>query len=695
MVHVNPATKESTTSFHTFQKARDAIRTIRQKDPGKRKETFTIIVAPGTYLFTQTFELGPKEFNTIWKAEKPNTVFLTGGPSFSAQSATLLTDSEKARIITKETADNILRIDLKKAGVQIDLGKIQQRGFAKPYRPMQSELFIDGKAQHLSQWPNKGGKHIRIGKVIDKGSIPRNKDWSNRGATFQFAPDRIKQWKGAPEAWISGYFAWGYSDDCVKIDTINSDKKTIKTVQPSRYGFMSGKGFRAFYGFNMLEEIDQPGEYYIDRKAAVLYFYPPENFKKATSTLTLSSLRTPMVSMVKTKNITLQGFTFENTCGMGVYMDDTTRCIVDQCTLRNIGLVAVVIGNGVEPSVGQLNEFDDSILTRKPTVGILGSINERIYSDTTFERRGGKENAITNSHIYAIGCGGIHIGGGSFKTLTPSKNRVENCHIHHVNRIEKSYRTAVNLDGVGQIIRHNLIEDTQQTAIYFHGNDHLIEYNKFIRCMSFGDDQGVIYYGRNQTELGNTVRYNYFQDCARGSHCSRSSVIYADDGACNMITYGNIFVRSGSGYIYLLGGGSHHKNHDNVFVDCGNVIHMDNRLQGWGRGQLKKGGIMETRLKAIESISPNFYKRYPFLKDYFKKNPAKPQHNTFQRSIFFNCKVGQRKNISVTNEYVTQTNPGFKNPSKNDWTLTPSLEALKALGKDFKTPPFEQMGIQK
>jgi len=443
----------------------------------------------------------------------------------------------------------------------------------------------------------------------------------------------------------------------------------------------------------MLEEIDQPGEYYINRKEAILYFYPPENFQKSTSELTLSSLRTPMISMVKTNNITLQGFTFEKTCGMGVYMDDTKNCTVHHSTLRNIGLVAVVIGNGVEPTKGQFNEFHQSIKQLKPTPQFLGSINERIYADTSFERRGGSENAVTHCDIYDIGCGGIHIGGGSFKTFTRAKNRVENCHIRRVNRIEKSYRSAVNIDGVGQIVRHNLIEDIPQTAIYFHGNDHLIEYNRFIHCMTFGDDQGVIYYGRNPSELGNTVRYNYFQDCAQGSHCSRAAVIYADDGANNMTTYGNIFVRSGSGYIYLLGGGSFHKNYNNIFVQCGNVIHADNRLQGWGKSQLAKDGIFETRISAIESSA--FYKRYPFMTGYLKSNPAKPKENIFFSNLFFSSKGNTNSNTKVTQSYTAKDLSGFKNPDQNDWTFAPSPEALKTLGKDFKAPPFEKMGIQK
>ena len=38
------------------------------------------------------------------------------------------------------------------------------------------------------------------------------------------------------------------------------------------YGFRKGQ---RFYFLNVLEELDQPGEWFLDRKAGVLYFWPP------------------------------------------------------------------------------------------------------------------------------------------------------------------------------------------------------------------------------------------------------------------------------------------------------------------------------------------------------------------------------------------------------------------------------------
>ena len=696
-IHVSPAGSDRNSGaadapLATFEAARDLIRKVRKRSKAWQGKSIIVLVQPGTYPLANTLELGAMEHTTIWKAAKPDTVFITGGSNFSAQDASPLTAAEKERIITTEARDKILRIDLKKAGVTCDLGTISQRGFAKAYRPLQAEISIDGKILDLARWPNKGEKHIPITKVIDTGSIPRNGDYSDRGGIIQYGAERVGQWSNAQDAWIYGYFAHGYSDDSVKIKKIDPDKNVLETVQPSRYGFMSGKSWRAFFGFNLFEEIDQPGEYYIDREARVLYFYPPSGFDPQTSTLSISELSTPMVAIENTKNVTLEGFTFENTRGMGIYMEESLQCVVDSCILRNIGLLAVVIGNGVEPGEGSLNEFHNSILKRKATPRILGSINERIYADTAFERRGGSGNAIVNCHIYDIGCGGLHIGGGSFKTLTPSKNRVENCHIHHVNRVEKTYRSAVNLDGVGQIVRNNLIEDTLQSAIYFHGNDHLIEYNEFNRCLTYGDDMGVIYYGRNPSELGTTIRYNYFQNCGRG-HTSNTPVIYADDGACNITVHGNVFFRSGSAFTFLLGGGSFHEIYNNAFVECAPAIRIGNRLQTWSKSLLKKGGMFETRLEAIEGSA--FSKRYPFMDDYLKNNPAAPKDNLFKNNILQNtADGGNKKFIVFSDNFNSSENVGFKDSIQNNKPLILSADALKVLGPDFESPPVEKMGIQ-
>ena len=43
-------------------------------------------------------------------------------------------------------------------------------------------------------------------------------------------------------------------------------------------------GIRAdqrFYAYNLLEELDAPGEWYLDRQKGLLYFYPPSDCQEA------------------------------------------------------------------------------------------------------------------------------------------------------------------------------------------------------------------------------------------------------------------------------------------------------------------------------------------------------------------------------------------------------------------------------
>ena len=44
----------------------------------------------------------------------------------------------------------------------------------------------------------------------------------------------------------------------------------------------NGHGAVWFWFYNALEEVDSPGEYYIDRENGILYLYEPENFDTAS-----------------------------------------------------------------------------------------------------------------------------------------------------------------------------------------------------------------------------------------------------------------------------------------------------------------------------------------------------------------------------------------------------------------------------
>jgi hypothetical protein len=120
------------------------------------------------------------------------------------------------------------------------------------------ELFCNNEAMKLSRRPNDS--LVRIGKVLDPGSVPRDGDYSNRGGKFIYGVSQPERWKNAKDIWISGFFRYGYSDDAVKVANLDIDNKTITTGQAAMYGFAGDRNFNRWYAYNLIEEIDQPGE---------------------------------------------------------------------------------------------------------------------------------------------------------------------------------------------------------------------------------------------------------------------------------------------------------------------------------------------------------------------------------------------------------------------------------------------------
>ena len=94
-------------------------------------------------------------------------------------------------------------------------------------------------------------------------------------------------------------------------------------------------------------------------------------------------------------------------------------------------------------------------------------------------------------------------------------------------------------------------------------------------------DVGAFYLGRNYTERGNVVRYNYFHHLGREGVKAEDLVqaVYLDDCASGTLVYGNVFYRAGRAA--MIGGGRDNTIENNIFVECTPSVHVDARGLGW------------------------------------------------------------------------------------------------------------------
>ncbi len=200
-------------------------------------------------------------------------------------------------------------------------------------------------------------------------------------------------------------------------------------MQPHRYGYGGGKqkSLWKWYAINLLEKIDLPGEYFLDRESGILHVYPPHDLSQAH--IQLSLLDGAFISTKGAEHVRIEGLVFENGRADGILMEDATDNVVAGCTLRNLG------GQGVNVK--------------------------------------GTGNTVLSCDVYGLGSRGVSVNGGDRRTLTPAGNVVRNCDIHHLID-EMSDQGAIymgrNPSQTGNIFRFNFFYHTATTHVRSYGN---------------------------------------------------------------------------------------------------------------------------------------------------------------------------------------------------------------------------------
>lgn len=643
-------------------------------------DTVDIRLREGIYPLERTVDLRGLKNLTIAPYGR-ESVSVTGGVSVNPRQIQKVTDPKVRQRLQDSVRNRVCQIDARAAG--IPLTGLSAKGFGRPALPAWSELFVDGKPLSVARWPNDS--MALIGKVHCTGDIPREMKSGIGDPVFEYTETRPAAWASTEGAWIGGYFAWGYADDMVPLKHLDKEKSTITAGLPTLYGFMSGTSFRRWYALNLLEELDRPGEYVIDQPNGKIYFLPPQ--AQVGGDVYISVLEGPLFAIEQCHNVAVRGLTFEYSRGMGVYIEESEQVRVDSCTIRNLGYVGVSIGRG---DIGSSNNSGSKTTTPEGAPRLVGTLGERLYDDRLLDRRAGHHNGVSNCHIYQVGSGGVSVGGGQRATLTPAHNYVENCRIHDFNRIERSYRAGVAVDGVGNRISHCEIFDAPSMAVLIYGNDHVVEYCDIHHVCQEIDDQGALYYGRDPSERGLKVRYCYFHDL---TSAHRISATYHDDGACGMEVFGCIYYKAGTMPV-LIGGGHDNVYRNNIFMDLPLAFHIDNRLQNWAHAMADSGGIFDQRLREVHYDQPPYSTAYPLLAKYWAGDPRFPRGNVVEGNLFFRVKKilnGSLAYAEWCDNWITSEDPGFVDANHPLKGFRPDAPVYRKIN-GFTPIPFGRIG---
>ena len=647
--------------FETLGKALSEVK--KEAENTTDKTNFQVYLREGTYFFTRGENLNNfsgKGKVSLSSYENEKVVF-HGGEKVKGSAFKLCKDKKVLERLLPEARGKVWEVNLKKEGIT-NYGTMKQHGFGTTPEPTPMELFINGKPQQLARYPNEG--ILQIDTVYDGGSKPRWGDRSNRGGTFGYSYDRIERWKNANEIWLHGKFSAGYNDDHLKVDKIDYQQKSIKVAQAHLYGIESsiydkeGKlmdepsPFRGYYAYNLMEEIDQPGEYCLDRETGKIYIYPQTDLSEATIEVSINE--DPFLELVNASNIEINGITFTCSRGLALYLGDCKNITIDRCTFSNLGTVAVSLGQTFK---GRVREYNAD-----------GSPKIENYTGES------RNVTISNCKVYYTGTGGVVVNGGDRENLVPGNNLVYNTEFYGTDRVNNTYSPSIRLSGIGNVVRNCYFHDLKHQAIGFSGNDHLIEYCRFDHVCTDADDMGAIYTGRNPSARGTVIRKNYFSNIQPQKEEISMCGVYFDDGSGGMTVEDNLFYKVGNPGHYqnfaaiFMHGGHDNKIMRNVFVDCPVAVGQspwdDNR---WAKF-LESDLMVKNLRKDVNITSATYLKKYPELEGFFSKISGRTNYvaaNVLVLSLIArNGDFILRKNITDNNAGDSPENISFDGVKK-------------------------------
>lgn len=558
----NPGTRSK--PFATLERARDAVRAQLQNAPPPRGG-LTVWLHGGDYVRTNALELteadsGRPDRPIVWQAFGEDRVRLLGGRVLQGFQA--VTEPAVLERLDGSARGQVVQINLRALGLS-EFGEMRSRGFSRASAPAHCELFFAKRPMTLARWPNEGSfeKIAGFPATSGQGDDHGGKIGGLAGG-FQYAGDRPRRWRDTSDLWVHGYWAWDWANSYERVTRLDLDQRLIQTAAPhGLYGFRTGQ---RFYYLNVLEELDQPGEWFLDRQKGLLYFWPPAPLTSGETILSL--LDQPLLRMKGASHVSFRGLLLEATRGHGVEITGGTGNRLQGCLLRNLG------NNGVTIS-------------------------------------GGTNHGVLGCDILDTGDGGVILTGGNRQTLTPGGHFVENSHFQRQGRWSKCYVPAISLTGVGLRASHNHIHDHPHCAILFWGNDHLMEFNDIHHIALETGDVGAIYTGRDYSFRGNRIRHNYIHET--GGVGMGSMGVYMDDCVSGTEVFGNVFHKVH--WAMFIGGGRDHRVENNLFVDCDPAVRADGR--GLDKAPVWRSMVNDYMRQQLAAVPDALYReRYPEMK---------------------------------------------------------------------------------
>ncbi len=645
--------------FATLARARDEIRKRKDKQ-SLPTEGVIVELAAGDYFISQTLSFGQNDSGTsahpvIYRGAADGNTVLRGDVQLTQPIEH--NDIAKA-LLTDAARKHVLCFDLKHIGPDELPGFASGGAGFKGKRQFPLVLSQAGQTLTVSRWPNDS--YAKTGEFTGpEVSSSSGRFKLKRSGIFHFDNSKLNQWSTEPDLWMYGKWYWPWADQTMPVKSIDTDAGTLALHDPDTYlyGYQADQPFRAI---NAISELDEPGEWAIDRRRRLLYVWPKFDIQKQPLQLAVTD---QLLNLEDTQDIRFEHLGFKATRMHAIGLRRSDRVVFSACVIRQTGSWAMRILEGNDCKVLGCDMFD-------------------------------------------LGEGGVFIEAGDIQTLQPANHLVENCYIHHFGNIIATYRPAVSLNGVGNIARRNLIHDSEHAAILFDGNDHLIENNIIHDVLLHTSDAGAIYTcARNWAKRGTMIRHNLVHGLGKKLHGSGCRGIYLDDYTSGTTIDGNIVTMATLGI--HIGGGQNNVITNNLLIQCDESMDLASRgPESFARKHARMGD--QSRLwKRTESFpidTPIWKEKYPDLRQWMDSKDPVTAHSAFGNTYANNIGVDSGNFVIYNKKVILPTlhlkdnihihgDPGFVDPQGLDFRFKSDSPILKQVPDFAPLPALDEMGL--
>ena len=515
---MNPGTKAA--PFLTLEKAQSVVRDALPT----ATEGITVWIRGGTYYLDQPLVFGPDDSGTTsvpvaYKGYAGETVVLSGG---------------------KEVR-NWTKTDLNGRSVLVsDLSTLPEG-----YTPFE-QLWVNGHRAIQARTPNRGYLKIPSASEVEPNSRDRGRTYD-----FSYVPADEHYLDGVEDGVAVVFNKW--LEYHMPLDRIDRENRRIICTKKSGRAIEADDDYYLEGGRAML---DRPGEWYLDRKAHKLYYYPLAGESKVVavipSLVNVLRLQGDAGNDRWVEHVQFRGLTFSHTTwvlprtsgpsGYGqadiqmegaVRLQDTRHCLLEECEIVSVGNYGLEIATGCSENRVLRCDIHDlgggglligpKIRPRSPKEGYKPGEDVPLVLKCPTDAT--SRNEIADCRIYDGGRY-FHCAVGIWIGQSPDN------HVHH-NEIFDFYYSGISCGwtwgygtalAVGNRFEYNHIHHIGQRR---DGDGRVLS------------DMGGIYTLGEHT--GTVIRYNVFHDVYAGKYGGWA--IYFDEGTRNILAENNLVYR--------------------------------------------------------------------------------------------------------------------------------------------------------